>query len=133
MSTNANLVRSLYGAFGRGDLKSILDNLDPEVEWISNGDGKVIPWGGRRGGVSGAASFFQSLAENVDFEIFEPRDFFEAGDAVIVVGHTRARVKMGARGTFDSEWAHVFTMKNGKLTRFQEFYDTAAIAGAITA
>ena len=130
--SNSDLIRSLYTAFGRGDVKSILDRLDAEIEWVSNGDCKVIPWGGRRGGIAGAASFFQSLADNLDFEAFEPRDFFEAGETVIVLGRTKARVKKGG-GVFDSEWAHVFTLKNGKLLRFREFYDTKSIVDAIVA
>lgn len=129
--SNKDLIRSLYAAFGRGDVKTILDAVDPRVEWVSNGDGKIIPWGGRRGGVSGAASFFQSLADNLEFEAFEPREFFEDGETVIVIGRTRARVKNG--GVFDSDWTHVFTLGNGKLLSFREFYDTKSIVDALAA
>jgi hypothetical protein len=62
MPDNAAFIRSLYGAFQRGDIKTTLDNPDPAIEW-----------------------------------------------------------------------AHIFTLKSGKLIRFQEFYDTAAIVGAIAA
>ncbi len=130
--SNPDLIRSLYAAFGRGDVKTILDNLDPTIEWVSNGDSKVIPWGGRRGGVAGAASFFQSLADNLDFEAFEPRDFFDAGDTVTVLGRSRARVKKSG-GVFDTQWAHVFTIRNGMLASFREYYDTKSIADAIAA
>ncbi|MBM3624750.1 MAG: ketosteroid isomerase [Alphaproteobacteria bacterium] len=129
--SNSDLIRSLYAAFGRGDVKSILDALDPTIEWLSNGDAKIIHCTGRRDGVAGAASFFQALADNLDFEAFEPKEFFEAGETVIVLGHTKARVKEG--GVFDSDWAHVFTLKNGKLLRFREFYDTKSIADAVAA
>ncbi len=132
MTNNSSFINSLYAAFKRGEVKAILDNLDPSIEWASNGDAKVIPWGGRRSGVAGVASFFKSLADNLDFEVFEPRDFFDAGDTVIVIGRTRARLK-NRGGVFDCEWAHVFTVKNGKLARFQEFYDTAAIVDALAA
>ncbi|MEF3366747.1 nuclear transport factor 2 family protein [Methylocystis sp. 9N] len=132
MTDNSNFINSLYDAFKRGEMKTILDSLDPSIEWASNGDAKIIPWGGRRSGVAGVASFFKSLADDLDFEIFEPRDFFDAGDTVIVIGRTRARVKRQG-GVFDCEWAHVFTVKNGKLARFREFYDTAAIVDALSA
>jgi ketosteroid isomerase-like protein len=128
--SNSDLIRSLYAAFGRGDVKSILDALDPLIEWQSNGDARIIPWG-RRGGLAGAASFFEALADDLDFEAFEPRDYFEDGDTVVVLGRTRARVKSG--GVFDSDWAHVFTFRNGKLLRFREFYDTKSIADALAA
>ena len=30
------------------------------------------------------------------------------------------------------EWVHLFTIEGGKVTRFEEFYDTAGIAPALT-
>ncbi len=117
-------------AAGRGDLKSILDRLDPSIDWICSTAASTIPWGGRHSGVEGAAYFFKALADNLDFEVFEPRQFFAAGDIVTVLGCTLARVKSTGK-EFDSEWAHVFTIKGGKIERYQEFYDTAAIVDAI--
>ena len=64
--------------------------------------------------------------------MFEPRQFFAAADNVIVFGRTQARVKITGR-KFDSEWVHIFTFKDGKLERFQEFYDTAVIVEAFAA
>jgi uncharacterized protein len=130
--SDADFIRQQYAAFGRGDVKAILDAVDPAIEWTSNGDGGRIPWGGRRSGVPGVASFFQALADHLDFEIFEPREFFESGGAVIVLGRTRARAKKGG-GVFDCAWAHVFALKGGKLARFEEYYDTAAIEKALAA
>lgn len=130
MKDNSTLVRSLYDSFGRGDLKSILDRLDPSIDWIFSTSASAIPWCGRHSGVEGATSFFKALTDNLDFEVFEPRLFFAAGDNVTVLGRTLARVKSTGK-KFDSEWAHVFTFKGGKIERFQEFYDTAAIVDAI--
>jgi ketosteroid isomerase-like protein len=28
--------------------------------------------------------------------------------------------------SFESEWVHIFTIKDGLVTRWQEFFDTAA-------
>lgn len=133
MTDNPAFVRSLYDAFGRGDLQTILDNVDPAIEWVSNGSGETIPWGGTRSGRAGVASFFQALGDNLDFEAFEPRQFLDAGDAVTVLGRSRARSKGNGGGTFDSEWAHIFTIRDGKVARFQEYYDTAAIERALAA
>jgi len=129
--TNADLVRNLYAAFGHGDLKTILDNLDPAIVWTSNCS-PAIPWGGTRHGIAGAASFFEALGGNLDFENFEPREFFAADGTVIVLGHTRARPRRNIH-PFDSDWVHVFTIANGKVVRFREFYDTAAVAAALAA
>lgn len=133
MTDNADFIRSLYDAFKRGDVQTILDNLDPSIEWASHGDGALIPWGGRRSGRQGAASFFQALADNLDFEAFEPRRFLSGGDSVMVTGRTRARTKGREGATLDLEWAHVFTIADGKVKSFDEFYDTQAVAKAMAA
>lgn len=133
MSQATDFVKMLYAAFGRGDVGTILDNLDPEIRWISNGDPKTIPWTGARGGKDGALAFFQALGANLEFEVFEPNQFIDGGNTVAVLGRTRAHCKSGGQGTFDCEWVHVFTIGSGKLLRFQEFYDTAAIEHALAA
>jgi ketosteroid isomerase-like protein len=133
MTDNPAFVRSLYDAFGRGDIETIIDNLDPAIEWVSNGSGDTIPWGGTRSGRAGAASFFQALGDNLEFEAFEPRQFLDAGDAVTVLGRSRARFKGNGSDAFDSEWAHIFTIRDGKVARFQEYYDSAAIERALAA
>ncbi|RXR30772.1 nuclear transport factor 2 family protein [Sphingobium fluviale] len=130
MIDNSDFVRSLYEAFGRGDVQTILDNVDPAIEWVSNGNHETIPWGGKRDGEAGVASFFQALGDNLDFEMFEQHQFCDAGNVVTVLGRSRAQFKTGGRGIFDSDWAHIFTIEGGQLTRFQEFYDTAAIEQA---
>ena len=133
MTDTLTFVRSLYAAFGRGDVPGILATLDPAIVWISNGDPATIPWAGTRTGPEGALSFFQALGGALDFEVFEPGRFLESGDTVTVLGRTRARHKAGGHGVFECEWAHIFTIRNGKLARFQEFYDTAAIERALAA
>ena len=133
MTDNPAFVRSLYDAFGRGDMQTIVDNVDPAIEWASNSSSDSIPWGGKRNGRAGVVSFFQALGDNLDFEAFEPRQFLDAGDAVTVLGRSRARFKRDGGGTFDSDWVHIFMIRDGKLARFQEYYDTAAIERALAA
>ena len=120
MENHTAFVQSLYASFGRGDLGAILDACDPAIAWSSNADAGRIPWGGARHGKDGVTAFFVALGGNLDFEAFEPRQFFPSGDTVIVLGHTRARFKTGGHGVFASDWAEVFTVRGGKLVSFQE-------------
>lgn len=131
MSEPMSIVQSLYGAFGRGDLGAILDRCAAGISWESNCDATRVPWGGTRSGRAGVTGFLQLLTGTVDFEVFEPRTFHGSGDTVFVQGLTRARHRLGGRGVFESAWVHIFTIADGRLTRFQEFYDTAAIERAL--
>ena len=62
------------------------------------------------------------------FEVFEPREFVAQGDKVVVLGYYKARTAAGR--PFASDWVMIFTVANGKVARFQEFTDVAALNAA---
>ncbi len=131
MVDHAAFVGSLYAAFGRGDLGFILEQCAADIAWESNCDADRVPWGGRREGLAGVTAFFQNLTGHLEFEVFEPGPPRVSGDTIFVLGRTRARHRHAGQGVFDCEWVHVFTMADGRLARFQEFYDTAAVEHAL--
>ena len=69
------------------------------------------------------------MAETEDFEQFEPREFVAQGDTVVAIGHYRAVTKATGK-RFDSDFAMVFTLRNGKVASFREFTDSAGINAA---
>jgi len=131
MPDNKAFVQSLYAAFGRGDIPFILAHADESIAWNSNDSTGAVPWGGARQGHVDVGKFFEILAANLDFEVFEPRRFASDGGLVFVHGRTVAKVKSTGR-RFDAEWVHLFTIEGGKVKRFEEFYDTAGITPALS-
>jgi ketosteroid isomerase-like protein len=130
MIDTADLVYSLYDAFERGDLATIFAACDPEIEWVSNADPALIPWGGRRAGVQAAKQFFAEIAAHVEFERFERQRYFAGETSVTVLGRTVAKLKPSG-AVFDGEWAHVFAFgPNDRLIMFREYYDTYALVAA---
>jgi len=126
---NVQLVKSLYDAFMRGDLETIFAASDPEIEWSDNADPALIPWGGNRHGIAGAKEFFSELAAHADFEVFEPRQFFAGPDSVTVLVHMVMRLKPSGQ-RWEGEDAHLFTIRNGKVTTFRVYADTHALVQA---
>jgi hypothetical protein len=124
-AANIALTQQIYDAFGRGDVAAILAAMDPAIEWISGGSRDDFPTLGRRHGIEGAASFFRDVAEHDQFTSFEPREFIAMGDKVVTIGHYGITAKTTGKH-FESDWVHVFTIRNGKGVKFQEFTDTAA-------
>src|SRR5258708_1177214 len=45
---NLKTVRTIYGAFGRGDVATILDAVTDDVDWSSAAASRSAPWYGRR-------------------------------------------------------------------------------------
>ncbi len=128
-SQNVEVVKAAYAAFGSGDIPALLALLAADVEWHGvYGTGPHVPTSGRRRGMAAVDAFFGQVAEHVHFWTFEPKEFIATGDKVVALGHYRATTSQG--GEFDSDFAMVFTVKHGKVTRFQEFCDGAAISAA---
>ncbi|MGE0224526.1 MAG: nuclear transport factor 2 family protein [Acetobacteraceae bacterium] len=133
MTDHTAFIQSLYAAFGRGDLGAVLDACDPAVTWTSTGDPATIPWAGTCTGTEGVRGFFAALLGRLDYDAFEPREFFPSGDSVVVLGHARVRGKASGGDGVASDWVHIFTTRDGKLVRFHEFYDTASLQRALRA
>ena len=122
--TNLDVVQQTYAAVGRGDIPALLELLSDDVEWTLQGP-SAIPWAGTHPGREGVGGFFSLLGENLEFEQFEPREFVWQGDTVVVLGYERSLVKPTGR-TFEQEWAHVYTLRDGKIAKARFIEDTAA-------
>ncbi len=125
---NKRVVQAIFEAFGRGDVPGVLAHLADDVEWRAPGPA-AVPYLGERRGHGGAAEFFTQLGSSVEFESFEPGAFVAEGDRVVVLGRERGRVRATGKA-FDNEWALVFTLGGGKVTKFQLYENTAAVAEA---
>jgi ketosteroid isomerase-like protein len=126
---NTKVVQEAYAAFGRGDVQGILDRLTDDVIWKGvYGAAAHVPTSGERRGKSAVATFFKQVAETMKFSRFEPKEFVATGDKVVALGSYSGTTSIGK--SFESEFAMVFTLRNGKVSHFQEFTDSAAINAA---
>jgi len=122
------MVKDAYAAFERGDVATILAMLTDDVAWEMPGPAE-IPYAGSRRGHAGAGEFFQRLAASDEVQLFEPRQFLADGNVVVVLGRYEAGVRATGK-TAKSDWVHVFEFRDGKVSRWREFYDSAAYAEA---
>ena len=125
-------VQSFYAAFGRGDLEFIIRACALDVTWELVGRPTDFPHFGVHQGAAGVTHFFQALLGAMAITEFTPKSFHASGDKVFVEGHERATVHATGREV-DSDWLHIFTFKDGTLTGFREFNDTAQYVEAARA
>ena len=128
---NSQLVLSLYEAFRRGDTQYILDRCTDDVEWITEGP-NAIPYVGRYLGKAEVASFFEALASTQTDPNVTTDKVIAQGNLVAVVGRYATTVKATGKRV-DSALVHIYTLKDGKVSQFLDFFDTAAFAAAYTA
>lgn len=126
-STSIDFVKSLYDAFGRGDIPFILSRLSPDCKWIATGEG--LPSAGTYTGPEEIAGFFRKIDEHEVVTRFEPLQFFTDGDDVAVHGYEEVRVKSNG-ATVGSNWMMLFRVRDGLLTHWEGFNDSAAYARA---
>jgi len=120
-----DVVRAAYAAFGRGDVAAIVNLLSDDVDWRFNGP-KLLPYSGRFKKAE-VMQWFADVAAADDMQAFEPREFIPGGTHVTVLGWERCAAIPSGK-VFETEWVHVFTVKNGKITRFWGMYDNEASA-----
>ena len=126
---NADSVRKMYDAFGKGDVAAILDQLHDDVEWGAKSVATEVPWLTWRKGKSEVQGFFTALASNIAIDVFRPELFVCEGDSVVVKLHIEGVIgKTGARNVTDT--IHLWTFRAGKVARYQQFDDTAAARAA---
>ena len=122
------VVRRAYEDFKTGNIAGILNNVTDDVDWrlpeIAGAE-----FAGQRKGRDSVAGFFSSLAEQQDSVSFEPREFVAQGEKVVALGSYRWRVKKNGR-EYGGDWAHAFTVRDGKITAFHEYMDTGAAHAA---
>jgi ketosteroid isomerase-like protein len=119
---NIELVRKGYEAFLRGDINALMDLFADDIEWeLDSND--AVPFTGLRKGKEEVAEFFRLVNENQHPLQFEPREFVAQGDKVVALGHYAWSVKSTDRN-YESDFAEVFTVRDGKIARFREFMNT---------
>jgi ketosteroid isomerase-like protein len=125
---NVAIIRAIYSAFAAGDVKAILDSVNDQAEWTNHGP-STIPYAGSRAGRAQVLEFFEAIGASTTGGKVTPETFITQGDTVVVIGRYTATVR-GSGAQIDTPIAHVFTLQNGKITKWVGFSDTASVAEA---
>nr|GMC79151.1 wound-induced protein 1 [Ipomoea batatas]GMC84103.1 wound-induced protein 1 [Ipomoea batatas]GMC90138.1 wound-induced protein 1 [Ipomoea batatas] len=102
---NKAIVKSLYEAMASGDTRKAAGIIGGDLEWWFHGPQKCQHMMNMLTGKSSSAAG--------DFK-FEPRSVDAIGERVIVEGWEGAQ----------AYWVHVWTVKDGVITQFREYFNT---------
>lgn len=125
---NIEIVRKGYEAFRKGDVDGLIGLLAEDVEWIT----PEVPdrsFTGTCRGRSQVREFFEAMGAAEETLELTQDEFITTGHRVVVTGRYGARVR-STRRTFETPYAHVFTVIDGQVRSFQEYYDTATVGEA---
>lgn len=128
ISRNIEIVNKIYEDFAKRNIPEIIKLLDPSVVW-GEPENPLNPAGGTRYGHEGFLNWLKIGQEAEDILSLEQHQILANQNSVAVVGHTKCRAKKTGK-TYSSDFVHLITLKEGKVIRFQEFFDTFAAAEA---
>ncbi|MFJ7909073.1 nuclear transport factor 2 family protein [Kitasatospora sp. NPDC096204] len=126
----ADVVRRQYLASARGDLAALRTTLAEDVEWTEMAG---FPLAGTYRTPKGVtANVMERLAAEWDDWTAHDDTYVVDGETVVVLGRYTA-VHKATRKPLAVRVAHRFTVRGGRIVRFEQFTDTALVREAMTA
>lgn len=114
-----DVVKQVYERFGEGDIDGFLDLCAEDIEWVVNGPDSLEKCRGYKG-IAGVRDFLSILDRTWTFSSFAPREFIAGSNKVVVLGEETGTDKATGQA-FENRWAHVFTVRGGRIVTFREF------------
>jgi ketosteroid isomerase-like protein len=123
---NTDIIKGLYNSFATGDVPAVLGAMDPMINWT---EAEGFLYGGNYIGPD-------AILENVfaklgtEWEQFSavPGQFVEEGNMVVALGAYSGKYLPTGRSIINVPFVHAWTLRDGKITRFQQYTDTLVIA-----
>ncbi len=130
---NVKLLKDLYDAFGRGDIPAVLGAMSPDIKWYEAENNPYMPSGEAWVGPDAVlANLFMKLGAEWDGFAVHPGSFHGAGESVIVEARYTGTYKATGK-TMDAQVCHVWDVLDGKVSRFQQYVDTAKLQDVMRA
>lgn len=124
---NVTILKNLYEAFSLGDIPAVLGMMSPGIQWHEAESNPYMPSGEAWVGPDAVlTSLFMRLGSEWDGFSVHPMSYHEAGDSVIVEARYSGKYKATGK-SMDAQVCHVWDIKDGKLSRFQQYVDTAKL------
>jgi uncharacterized protein len=119
------VIRSIYDDWLGGGMA--LDKFDPDIAMVES---KTIPGAPTAYGIDAVRRYIESFP-NYWAEIrFEPQEYIEAGDQVVVIARLIGRGKASGVDVTHT-WAYVWTLRGGRALRMEAYADRTEALEAV--
>ena len=127
---NVQVVRGLYEAFGRGDVPTVLGRMDQSIEW-NEAENFIYadrnPYVGPQAVLEGV---FMRLGSDWEGFTVAPEEWLDAGDRIVVLG-TYSGTHKATGQRVRAQFAHIWSVREGRVVRFQQYTDTKQFAETV--
>jgi len=121
-------LEKLYVSLGERDYEAVMSHLGSDIVWIVADNSPLADRSPYRGIAEVRAGVFERLTAGFDHLVLAVDEMFECdGGRVVVLGYYHGRFR-GRAEAFKAQVAHVWTIREGRLVKFQQYLDTLQIA-----
>jgi len=128
---NVAIVKGMYDAADKGDFPAFLGAMDAAIEW---NEAENFPYADRNpyiGPQAVAEGVFGRIGADWEYWILSDHEFHETkNDMIIVTGRYNAKHKITGK-IIKAQFTHMWRVKNGKATNFQQYADTYQVNNAM--
>lgn len=130
-ANNVTTVKSIFAAFEKGDIPSVLAKLSNNIVWTDAGTGVDRLYTGVRRGKEAVGEFFTALNELLITEKFMVNNYIADGNKVVANGFYGGKTKVNGRPVF-TDFSMTFEFDdNGKVVKHHLYLDTDNISKAL--
>ncbi|MEO8561832.1 MAG: nuclear transport factor 2 family protein [bacterium] len=122
--SRVDVVRTIYGAFARGDVPTVLAQLTPDVEWEYGADDTDVPWLQPRHGRGAVPAFFAAFGGATDLLRFDVKELLEGVDVVIAIIDIEFAVPATGTVVIEEDQIHIWQFTGSHVSRFRHRCDT---------
>jgi ketosteroid isomerase-like protein len=129
---NLTVVRAIYDAFAVGDIPGVLGAMSPDIVWNEADD---FPYADRNPYVGPQAileGVFMRIGAEWDGFGVDVHELLDAGDTIVALGRYKGTFNATGKAQ-DTQFAHVWKVKDGKAASFQQYANTLHAARVIGA
>jgi len=129
MTEARKILESLFVAFNRGDIPTILASVSEDCT-LRGTLAPELPYSGHFRGVAGAAKYFEGIAEALEPSELVVDQYVSEGEHVVAVARWAGKARASGK-RFETPLALYFRFRDGKMIDFRGHEDTAVTLAAI--
>ena len=125
---NKKIIEDLYAAFAKGDIPTVLGGFAADIEW---NEAEGFMYGGQYIGPNAILEnvFMKFGTEWEGFSVVA-NQIVDGADTVLGLG-TYSGKYLPTGKSMSVPFAHVWTLKDGKIAKFDQYTDTLVIAKSL--
>lgn len=122
------LVETIYESFAARDYEAVMSHFADDLVWIAADNSPLADQSPYHGIAAVRTGVFERIAAGFEKLIVVADEIFEAENGrVVVLGYYHGKFQ-GAESEFKTQVAHIWTLRDGRAVKFQQYLDTLKVA-----